>query len=44
MENSELIQQADQDKAEKELQLQKDMANHFMEGIRKRVLIAAKAH
>ena len=44
MENSELIQQAGQDKAEKELQLQKDMANHFMEGIRKRVLIAAKAH
>ena len=44
MENSELIQQADQDKAEKELQLQKDMANHFMEGIQKRVLIAAKAH
>ena len=44
MENSELIQQADQDKAEKELQLQKDMAEHFMEGIHKRVLIAAKAH
>ena len=44
MENSELIQQADQEKAEKELQLQKDMAEHFMEGIQKRVLIAAKAH
>ena len=44
MESGELIQQADQEKAEKELQLQKDMANHFMEGIRKRVLIAAKAH
>ena len=44
MENSELIQQADQEKAEKELQLQKDMAGHFMEGIQKRVLIAAKAH
>ena len=44
MESGELIQQADQEKAEKELQLQKDMAEHFMEGIRKRVLIAAKAH
>ena len=44
MESGELIQQADQEKAEKELQLQKDMAEHFMEGIQKRVLIAAKAH
>ena len=44
MESGELIQQADQEKAEKELQLQKDMAKHFMDGIQKRVLIAAKAH
>ena len=44
MEASEVIEKADQEKAEKELQLQKDMAGHFMEGIQSRVLIAEKCH
>ena len=44
MEASELIQKADEEKAKNELQLQKDMADHFMEGIRHRVMIAEKAH
>ena len=44
METSEVIAKADQEKAEKELQLQKDMADHFMEGIQARVLIAEKCH
>ena len=44
MEAGELIAKADQDKAEQELQLQKDMAGHFMEGIQARVLIAEKCH
>ena len=44
MEANELIAKADQDKAEQELQLQKDMAGHFMAGIQARVLIAEKCH
>jgi len=44
MEVNELIAKADQDKAEQELQLQKDMAGHFMAGIQARVLIAEKCH
>ena len=44
MEPSELIAKANQDKAEAELQLQKDMAGHFMAGIQARVLIAEKCH
>ena len=44
MEASELIQKADEEKANKELQLQKDLAGHFMEGIQHRVMIAEKAH
>ena len=44
MEASELIQKADEGRAEKEIQLQKDMADHFMEGIQHRVMIAEKAH
>lgn len=38
------IENIDQEKQEKELQLQKDMADHFMNEIRHRQLIAAKAH
>ena len=44
MEANELIEKAGQEKAEKELQLQKDMAGHFIDGIRSRVLIAEKCH
>ena len=44
MEASEAIAKADQETAEQELQLQKDMADHFMAGIRARVLIAEKCH
>jgi len=44
MEASEVIAKADQEKAEQELQLQKDMAGHFMAGIQSRVLIAEKCH
>ncbi len=44
MEADELIAKANQDTAEQELQLQKDMAGHFMAGIQARVLMAEKCH
>mgnify|MGYP006235439395 FL=1 len=39
-----LIEEVDKQKQERNLQLQKDMASHFMEEIQHRVLIADKAH
>jgi len=38
------IEEFNNQKQEKELQLQQDMADHFMEGINHRVMIASKAH
>ena len=38
------IEEVDKQKQERELQLQRDMADHFMEGINHRVMIADKAH
>ncbi len=39
-----VIEELDNQKQERELQLQKDMADHFMEGISHRAMIASKAH
>ncbi len=44
MSENTVIEEIDNQKQEKELQLQKDMANYFMEGINHRVMIASKAH
>jgi hypothetical protein len=44
MSETEAIQEIDNQTQEKEVQLQKDMADHFMEGIQHRVLLSNKAH
>ena len=40
----EIIQKADQEKAEKVKLLEKDFADHFMNEIQRRILLAEKAH
>ena len=40
----EIIQKVNQEKDEKEKQLEKDFAGHFMQEIQRRVLLAEKAH
>jgi len=44
MSENTVIEEIDNQNQESELQLQKDMAEHFMEGINHRVMIASKAH
>ena len=44
MEASELVVKTEEERAKKELQLQKDMSDHFMEEIHRRVMIAEKCH
>ena len=44
MSENTVIEEIDNQKQERESQLQKDMAGHFMEGINHRVMIAEKAH
>ena len=44
MKEEEVIQNMDQEKAKKEKQLEKDFADHFMQEIQHRVLLAEKAH
>lgn len=44
MKDEEIIQEVNQEKLEKQQQLEKDFANHFMEEITRRILIAEKAH
>ena len=44
MKDEEIIQEVNQEKLEKQQQLEKDFANHFMEEISRRILIAEKAH
>ena len=44
MKEEEIIQKANQEKDEKVKQLEKDYAEHFMQEIQRRVLLAEKAH
>ena len=44
MSENTVIEEIDKQTQEKDLQLQKDMAGHFMKGINHRVMIASKAH
>ena len=44
MKDEEIIQEVDQQKSEQKKQLEKDFANHFMEEISRRMVIAERAH
>ena len=44
MKDEEIIQEVDQQKSKQKQQLEKDFANHFLEEITRRILIAEKAH